>query len=235
MPTYGMEMRPSFQAPPLSRTHSVLFFTFEVIVRFLSYTRKCSCFCDGWFVFDSFLVFCMILETWVMKIVEAAAGGGGGAAILSNFSALRLLRLLRLTRMVRIMQAVPELMMLVKVMVSATKSVSFILMFLVLVMYVFAIIMMSLMSEPGEYEPETYGYVFGSMGDAMMCLLTNGVLGDNLNQAVNMIREHSIFSVCLFFFFFCISAILLLNMLIGVLCEVISSKAEEEKAAMSEA
>merc|ERR1719453_52523 len=99
-------------------------------------------------------------------------------------------------------------------MVSATKSVSFILMFLVLVMYVFAIVMMSLMSEPGEYEPETYGYVFGSMGDAMMCLLTNGVLGDNLNQAVNMIREHSIFCVCLFFFFFCISAILLLNMLI---------------------
>jgi voltage-gated sodium channel len=223
------------------------YFTFEVVARFLSYKRKRACLTDGWFMFDSLLVFCMILETWVMKIVEAV-GGGGGAAVLSNFSALRLMRLLRLTRMARLMQSVPELMMLVKGMISATKAVGFIILFLILVMYVFSIIMMSMMAKvPNEangaelnddgvfeWEGETGKFYFGSMGDAMMCLFTNGVLGDNLDQTVSAILEEGLVVTLVFWVFFAISSLTLLNMLIGVLCEVISKKADEEKSAMGE-
>merc|ERR1719424_591746 len=116
-----------------------LYFTFELTARFFAYMRKCDCLKDRWFVFDGLLVFCMIFETWIMALVNyimAAVDGG----VLSKFSALRLLRLLRLTRMARLMREVPELLTLVKGMISATKAVSFILMFLVLCMYVFAII-----------------------------------------------------------------------------------------------
>lgn len=219
-----------------------IYFTFEVVVRFLAFRRKIFCFRDGWFIFDSILVFCMVMETWVMAIVEAV-GGGGGSSALSNFSALRLLRLLRLTRMARIMQAVPELMMLVKGMVSSVKSVGWILIFLVLVMYVFAILMLSIIAKPppeGEEWPDCDAeakcakYVVGSMGDAMMTLYTNGVLGDNLAQIVDILVADGIGSMWIFWVFFGISSMTLLNMLIGVLCEVITSTAEDEKAASNE-
>jgi len=68
----------------------------------------------------------------------------------------------------------------------------------------------------------------------MMTLLTNGVLGDNLNQCVSAILEEGILVTCVFWLFFAISSLTLLNMLIGVLCEVISKKAGEEKEAMGE-
>jgi hypothetical protein len=193
----------------------------------------------------------MILETWVMKIIEAV-GGGGGADVLSNFSALRLMRLLRLTRMARLMKRVPELMMLVKGMISATKAVGFIILFLILVMYVFSIIMISMiakianekngaqLNDDGVYEwldddgEPTGKFYFGSMGDSMMCLFTNGVLGDNLNQTVSAILAEGLAVTLVFWVFFAISSLTLLNMLIGVLCEVISKKADEEKNAMGE-
>lgn len=249
-----------------------LYFTFEVLMRFLSFKKTVYCLKDGWFVFDSTLVFFMILETWILKIVEVA-GGGAGSKMLSNFSALRLLRLLRLTRMARLMRAVPELMMLVKGMISATKAVGFILIFLVLVMYVFAILMMSMIASPCDkpmhINPE-YGcsceedendpskmicgyncdedtfdhptmtkceakHIFGSMGDAMMTLFTNGVLGDNLNWVMaTILYGGNLLCLWIFFAFFMISSLTLLNMLIGVLCEVIGKKAEEERSTAGE-
>jgi len=72
--------------------------------------------------------------------------------------------------------------------------------------------------------------VFGSMGDAMMTLFTNGVLGDNLNWAMaTILYGGSLLCLWIFFLFFMISSLTLLNMLIGVLCEVIGKKAEEER------
>jgi len=219
-----------------------VYFTAEVVIRFLAYKRKCDCFRDAWFVFDSLLVSCMVLETWIIAIITAATGGSGGASFLSNFSALRLLRLLRLTRMARLMRSVPELMTLVKGMMSAIKSVFFILVFLVLVMYVFAIIFTSTVgnADNNDPEPETAEHMFGSMFDCMMTLFTNGVLGDNLSATVQAILDYpdgkgsytGNFLLWLFLLFFAISSMTLLNMLIGVLCEVITSTAGDEKETM---
>lgn len=215
------------------------YFTFEVVCRFMAFKRTCMCFRDAWFVFDSLLVTCMVLETWVIAIVALATGAeGGGASFMKNFSALRLLRLLRLTRMARLMRSVPELMTLVKGMISATKSVFFILLFLILVMYVWAIIMTSIVgdNENTDPEPDTCEHMFGTIGDSLMSLFTNGVLGDNLSAAVQAILDYpngegsgtGLFLMWLFFVFFAISSMTLLNMLIGVLCEVITGTATTE-------
>ena len=58
----------------------------------------------------------------------------GGASI------LRLLRLARLTRMARLARAVPELMILVKAMISSTRSVSLTMVLLTAALYIFAVI-----------------------------------------------------------------------------------------------
>jgi voltage-gated sodium channel len=217
-----------------------VYFTAEVVIRFFGFKRKRDCCKDAWFVFDSFLVTSMVLETWVLEIVKLASGGGDSPSFLSNLSALRLLRLLRLTRMARLMSFVPELMTLVKGMAAAAKSVAFVLLFLCMVMYVFAIVIVSVVGDPEtEPEAETCEHMFGTMGDAMMSLFTNGVLGDNLAATVQAIMDFpngegsgtGLFMFMFFMLFFAISSMTLLNMLIGALCEVVTNTAADEKDA----
>ena len=67
-----------------------LYFTFEVLVRFVAFEKKLDARKDGWFKFDSFLVTLMILETWLVPILtypwgedpnQEAEGEGGGGGI----------------------------------------------------------------------------------------------------------------------------------------------------------
>merc|ERR1719335_2181388 len=76
------------------------------------------------------------METWVLLIVMAAAGG---APSMGGTSILRLFRLLRLSRLMRMLKSLPELMILIKGMVTAMKSVCYVMGLLVIITYVFAI------------------------------------------------------------------------------------------------
>jgi hypothetical protein len=274
---------------PLSTVVENLFcfyFTFEVAVRFLAYKKKTmGCF-DAWFIFDSILVSCMILETWIMAIVELASSDSGGGGV-GALSALRLLRLLRLARMGRLMRFVPEMLKLVKGMIAAARSVIFILIFLVMVIYVFAIVFTGAIADseatpictpeqaeddtvtgcikcdlignpvPGMTERQTAAYcafdgdrsdpsgeeldtvakdLFGTMGDSFMSLLTRGVLGDNLAETCDVIQgadPTAPFSGQILFWLFVVFLLItfatLLNMLIGVVCDVISEAAQSEE------
>lgn len=169
--------------------------------------------------------------------------------------------------MARLMQHFPELLTLVKGMISATRAVSFILMFLVLCMYVFSIVFTAQLGDPlapenfyaqryweSDSDP-TANELFGSLGDSMMTLFTRGMLGDNLAETLQAIKDRggqidcpdnntivrvkgeqeicertggSLMLMWLFILFMIISAFCLLNMLIGVLCEVIQDSAEQE-------
>merc|ERR1719265_578007 len=84
------------------------YFTFEWVMRFLSFKVKRNGFKDGWFVFDSLLVFMMVMETWVLLVVMTASGSSGGSPLGGNTSILRLFRLLRLSRLVRMLRSLPE-------------------------------------------------------------------------------------------------------------------------------
>lgn len=229
-----------------------VYFTVELAIRFLAFRAKRECIFDAWFVFDSVLVGCMILETWIMAMIEIIIGED--LASIGPLSALRLLRLLRLARVGRLMRFVPELGKLVKGMVKAARSVIFILIFLVLVIYVFAIIFTSTLSDrskfplspycgenetiddgecipEGEFEFLVAQDLFATMGDSFMSLFTRGVLGDNLDETVDAIMEQSIILMWAFFIFLIITFATLLNMLIGVVCDVISDAAAEEEEA----
>jgi hypothetical protein len=93
------------------------------------------------------------------------------------------------------------------------------------------------MEPPGEDDDPSCEHMFGTLEDAMMSLFTYGVLGDNLNPAVAEIlaypqgeaKWNGILLFWIFFLFFAISSMTLLNMLIGVLCEVVNQTSSEEK------
>jgi len=247
-----------------------VYFTLEIALRLVAFgKRNLDKKLRFWFIFDSVLVTFMVIETWIMLIVDAITGGGGGN-FLSKFSTLRLLRLTRLTRL---MHSLPELLTLVRGMINAAKAVSIVLGFLVLLMYVFAIVFTSQLGHsesPEKMEDNPYWIrdsdptaqeLFGSMGDSMMTLFTRGLLGDNLAEtleaikdrggeytctdadenAVSPVRTPGDEKVCMrtggelwlmwvFVVFFVISAMCLLNMLVGVLCEVIEATAASEEA-----
>jgi len=155
-----------------------------------------------------------------------------------------------------LLRAVPEMAKLVKGMVKAARSVVFIIIFLVLVMYVFSIVFTGSLSDREKYPLTPYcsweaahGFnesdgclldhqfgelaqdLFASMGDSFMSLFTLGVLGDNLAFAVQAILDESLVLMWAFFIFLTITFATLLNMLIGVICGVISEAAAEEEEA----
>ncbi|CAD7971596.1 unnamed protein product [Amoebophrya sp. A25] len=221
-------------APDITRysTGSVLienffcyYFTFEVIIRFNAFKYACNCIKDFWFRFDSVLVLLMMIETWVMPVFFS---GGGG---LSTLAILRLLRLARLTRMVRIMRSVPELLTLIKGMVRATKSVASTLALLIIFLYVFGLIFS--MQYKDYIKDEEDLEIFKNIGESMFALFIGGTLLDDLTDFTNTIR-HSPLPLMLvaWYLFVLLSSFTVLNMLIGVLCEVVTQTAEAEQQKM---
>eukprot|EP00746_Dinoflagellata_sp_MGD_P014485 gnl/MRDRNA2_/MRDRNA2_131770_c0_seq1.p1 gnl/MRDRNA2_/MRDRNA2_131770_c0~~gnl/MRDRNA2_/MRDRNA2_131770_c0_seq1.p1 ORF type:complete len:367 (+),score=78.05 gnl/MRDRNA2_/MRDRNA2_131770_c0_seq1:3-1103(+) len=127
--------------------------------------------------------------------------------------------------MVRLMRAFPELMTMVKGVAAAARSVGTTLSLLIIFTYVCGIIFAEQYS--GHLVLEDY---FGSIPKAMWSLALNGTFLDELMWMCELLRdEGDPVMLMIFFIFVLISALTILNMLIGVLCQVVSSVAEAEK------
>merc|ERR1711879_498385 len=105
--------------------------------------------------------------------------GGGANGGLGNTSILRIARLLRLSRMARmarLLRAMPELMILIKGMMAACRSVLFTLLLLIILMYIFGIMFRQLV----PLDSIAGGKYFPSVGASMFSLLIHGAFIDNL-------------------------------------------------------
>jgi hypothetical protein len=121
-----------------------VFFTVELFVRFMAVESKVTVFKDRWFAFDLGLVSCSIFESIVMPIVVQFSTVD---TLPGNSGLLRVVRLLRLTRMgrlARMLRAMPELIILVKGLMAASRSAFFTFVLLLSVIYAFAICFVSL-------------------------------------------------------------------------------------------
>ncbi|CAJ1422268.1 unnamed protein product, partial [Effrenium voratum] len=208
-----------------------LYFFVELVIRFLAFKAKRNCLRDAWFVFDFLLVITMVLETWVMTAVLLVTGAGTSSGLLSNASILRLARLMRLSRlfrMARLLRMVPELLILVKAIAAAMRSVGFTLLLLVIVLYVFGIGFTQLL-RGSLVGSDTFPGVFLSM----QSLFLHGTLLDSISDLVaDFITQEQYLALALLYAFLILSAITIANMLIGVICEVITAVAAAEKEAI---
>jgi len=203
------------------------YFSYEVLCRFLAYRRKKDSLHDAWFVFDFTLVVFMVLETWLFPIILS----GSSSSVMGSLSILRLLRLLRLTRMARLMRQVPELVTLLKGMGAASRSVASTLTLLVIILYVFGIIF------AGQFSPEIENpkcadckELWGSVPLSMFTLFVAGTLLDDITVVCDRIRSSPVsYMLVVFYIYVLLSSFTVLNMLIGVVCEVISTTAASEK------
>jgi len=204
------------------------YFFGEWLTRYLSFKQKKKGLRDAWFVFDSTLVFMMVMETWVMTIIILIIGGENSGS-LGNASILRLFRLMRLSRMARmarLLRAMPELMVLIKGMVVAMRSVFFTLCLLAGILYVFGIAFVQLMKDTPAGEK-----FFNSVPAAMNSLLLQGVLPDEAAIIEEVGADGWIFKVIILLYIV-LAGLCVMNMLVGVLCEVVSVVSAVEKESL---
>merc|ERR1719265_1851960 len=162
------------------------------------------------------------METWVLQIVMAAVGG---ESPLGGTSILRLFRLLRLSRLMRMLRSLPELMILVKGMATAMKSVVYVMGLLVIITYVFAIAFTQL----AVGTPTIGEDYFANVGQSMYSLLIYATLLDNMADFLEALRFEFWPLLALALVFIAVAALTVMNMLIGVLCEVVSAVADTER------
>eukprot|EP00441_Pelagodinium_beii_P035387 CAMPEP_0197635762 /NCGR_PEP_ID=MMETSP1338-20131121/11487_1 /TAXON_ID=43686 ORGANISM="Pelagodinium beii, Strain RCC1491" /NCGR_SAMPLE_ID=MMETSP1338 /ASSEMBLY_ACC=CAM_ASM_000754 /LENGTH=614 /DNA_ID=CAMNT_0043207887 /DNA_START=356 /DNA_END=2200 /DNA_ORIENTATION=- len=202
-----------------------VYFTSEWIIRFCAFNHKIFCLQDAWFIFDTVLVSVMIAETWIMTLVLFLMGGTSSLAI--DTSVLKMIRLVRLTRMARmakLLRALPELLILLKGVRSALRSVFFTLCLLLIVLYIFGIAFTQVTS--GSQVGDDF---FPFVTESMKTLLIYGTLLDNVAGLMLALQQESVWYWWLFLLFILLAALTVMNMLIGVLCEVVGAVAATEK------
>lgn len=210
------------------------YFSVELFIRFMAFERKRRCLQDPWFVFDSTLVALYAFDPFLLGILAVVQGGEG---MNLPTAVLRLFRLARLSRLVRMLRNLPELMIMIKGMVSAAASVSYTLGLLLLSTYVFAIAFRNLVPAESQLEVEMFSSVLETMHNLIIFATFLDALSDFMyvvmdsDDIMTMTPAH-IPCFILVWLYISLASLTILNMLIGVLCEVISAVAAEEKESM---
>jgi len=208
------------------------FFTGELLIRFLSFKKKCECFRDSWFVFDLTLVTLMIVESWVMVMFTFVLSfSRSGERKVSNVSILRMAKLLRIMRMLRIsrlLRTMPEFFILLKALSAAFRAVFFTLMFLVIILYVFGICFTTVLK--GSKVGEAYFY---NVPISMQRLFFQVALFDEvINLVLELTEEKEWMALVLLYVLCILGGITIMNMLIGVLCEAVTAVADSERTTL---
>eukprot|EP00927_Polykrikos_kofoidii_P087146 TRINITY_DN9967_c1_g2_i1.p1 TRINITY_DN9967_c1_g2~~TRINITY_DN9967_c1_g2_i1.p1 ORF type:complete len:615 (-),score=165.34 TRINITY_DN9967_c1_g2_i1:39-1883(-) len=212
------------------------FFSFEWFTRCLSFRRKADGLSDAWFVFDGLMCVLMVLETWlfsayILIFTNASGGGMGGTGSLLRIA--RLMRLSRMFRMAKLVRAMPELFVMLKGLFAAARSVFFTLVLLAALLFIFAIVFTQLTART-----PLGALFFPTVQESMYFLLLHATLRGpsgmlSTDSKLAVVREMGNFWLMwLFFGFVLLASVLLMNMLIGVLCEVVSAVASTEKEEM---
>lgn len=204
-----------------------VYYSFELVVRFAAFACKWRAFRDGWFIFDLLLLFLMIFETWVLFAIFTVTPDVNISADMSALRLLKLLRLSRIARMVKLMRLMPEVMVLIRGIGVASRSVAFTLCLLSMMIYVFAVAFTQLCknTRPGKL-------FFNDLGTSMVNLFFLGCLGDGLGEIALSLNHENFLYLVLFLVFTILCPLTVMNMLVGVLVEVVRVVASFEQESM---
>jgi len=210
-----------------------VFYTLELLIRFCAFKQKLTCIRDSWFCYDGCLWILMIIDNWFLPlltlIITGDAHGGTGSARVVLLRLARLLTITRLGRIARLLRAMPEMLMLLKGIATATRSVFVTLLLLVALLVVFGVILRTQVGENVELEQ-----LFSSVLQTMWLLLLHCTFLDDVAEFLNTVKDISAFSGMILLIFIFLSSFTVLNMLIGILCEVIACVAAKEKEKSAE-
>jgi len=177
----------------------------------------------SWNIFDFVLVGLMLFETIPSHLSSQ------GFPTLPSMSYLRLLRLLRIVRALRM---VPELAMMVKSMLAAMRSVSMTAVLGFGIFYVFAILFTQWAQRIGVRTDcdgiECVHVSFGTIPKTFITLMQI-LCFDNTFSVIRSVMDLSLTYGLMLILFIMLAAFTVLNMLIGVICEIVSVTNEGER------
>lgn len=200
------------------------FFVFEIMVRFLALRRRRECIDDLHFVLDAALVLLIVLEVWLLPLVFLDKTRNGD----STLGVMRTARLMRLTSLIRLLKF-EGFITIIKGLWFAMSSVMWTMLLLVGLVYAFGVVFTALAKGNDKLKPW-----FGNIGLAMWTLLINGTFLDDVGEMLVPVRLNSPGLAAIFIVFTFISALAVLNLLVGVLCDVVSrTKQAEHKNAIA--
>lgn len=205
-----------------------VFFSLELFTRFMAFRNSRDAFRDAWFTFDFVLVALMVWETWIgTAMVLLTSSRGHGSKHTTIFRCFRLFRLLRASRVARLLKFFPELMLLIQAMISAMRAVGGTVALLVTIIYIFAILFTQLMAGTGAEQG-----CFESVPRSMNCLMGLGVFPDQKAKLNDMLGFSWLY-FSLLLVYLTLATLTVMNLLIGVLCEVVDTVAQVERETMT--
>ena len=225
-----------FEAAPVFVTMEIVFlvyFTSEFVVRYMAQPGFRHAIRDSWLLFDFVLVALMVLETWLVPVVALmieGSGAGGSSAVGRSATVLRIARVLRVLRTARIMRVaryMPELMILVKGLVVAARSVFFTMVLLLLITYVFSIAFLQLSQAYNEEMLQTY---FPTMPQSVLTLIVYCIMPDQKEffDGVTGDNGERWFLGALVIVYVLVGSLIVMNMLVGILVEAVQTVATME-------
>eukprot|EP00930_Biecheleria_cincta_P043014 TRINITY_DN29588_c0_g2_i1.p1 TRINITY_DN29588_c0_g2~~TRINITY_DN29588_c0_g2_i1.p1 ORF type:complete len:828 (-),score=177.37 TRINITY_DN29588_c0_g2_i1:19-2283(-) len=205
------------------------YFFMEITIRFAAFYYKSRAFMDFWFLFDSLIVLGMVAETWLVPffiVVLDVQDTGKSLGNVSMLRTIRMVKLLRLSRISKILRSVPELVIILKAIGNASRSVFIFCGLWLVLVYFFAIIFRQITD--GTQVGDLY---FRTVPDCMNTLLLRGILPDFaelVTEISDPSRGNAIFGLIMTVFIL-FASITVMYMLVGVLVEHVSKIATEEK------
>jgi hypothetical protein len=153
-----------------------------------------------WNMIDAFLVTMSLIDLVLNVILTSVLGGDESGAYSSVFltKLLRMLRVARIMRIARTVRFVSELRVMIQMIVNSLVSLFWILVILLAVMYVFAIIITSGVTEylkpsggswPDGRDAQALHQVFGSLFETMYTLYKTMSGGINWGEVSAMLRD----------------------------------------------
>ncbi|CAK9094654.1 unnamed protein product [Durusdinium trenchii] len=209
-----------------------VYFVVELMIRFFAFTNCWDRIRDPWFVLDSILVPLTIFDTWAMTIISLSSNVDEQDATIVRRSEIlrwfRTLRLFRIARVAKLVRFLPELQILLKAMLTAFRSVFFALLLLLASHYMLAIVFNVTLQNTTSGEAH-----FDTVLDSMQTLFVHCTLLDEVLQLIDALNlEGLYFHLVMVYFVMFINAITLMNILIGIVVEVISNVAAAERQSM---
>lgn len=179
-----------------------VFFLIEIIIRMISEKSLLRFFKDGWNIFDFTIV--------VLSLVPIGAGSGVFVA-----------RLLRIIRVLRIITVVPAFRKIIESLIKSLPRVGFIALLLFIFIYIWGAIGTMLFAEE---DPERWG----NIGRALLSLAQVATYDDWAAIMAGVIDTYPLAWIY-FISYIIINAVILLNMVIGVIVDVMINEHAAEK------
>jgi voltage-gated sodium channel len=213
----------------VAETVFLAIFTVELLLRFIAERHRF--FCVAWNNFDFVIVvFCAVdrVSTCLPKTDDESEAGGGAGNAVSILRLVRIVRIFRVLRVLRLFRFLRELLLLAKGIIGALRALFWSMLFLALVVYVFAIYFTTFVGKASD-DPQVRVW-FSTLPRSLFTLFVVLTLDEWPTLALDTMDATTSTVGIIFIMFVFVTNLTLLNLVTGVILENVMSISKSEKS-----